>query len=135
MDKIINIKTKAKLLAKKQNIKIKVALEILATKEGFENWKSYKNALDTYWYRKSSPFLNHWFAKHSDAINHQTQFGGYILTYKGQYFVAEKEYIAYIGHDPDDPIWKIINFDVSTSDALNKVVKVFKSKPLKVQSI
>ena len=123
MDRIIKLKSQAKKLAKDKDIKIKAALEILAQENHFPNWKIYKNATDTFWYQKSSPFINHWFARRIDAQEHQQLNGGFLLPYKGQYFIAEKEYIEHVGLDPENPIWKIINFDVSTSSALNKVVK------------
>jgi len=128
MDRIIKLKSQAKKLAKDKDIKIKVALDLLAQENQFPNWKSYKNATDTFWYQKSSPFFNHWFARRSDAQEHQQQNGGFLLTYKGQYFVVEKEYIEYVGLDPENPVWQIINFDVSTSNALNKLSKVFKTR-------
>ena len=42
--------------------------------------------------------------------------------------VAEKEYIEYVGLDPENPIWQNIHFDVSTSNSLNKLSKVFKTR-------
>ena len=128
MDRIIKIKNKAKMLAREKGIKTKAALDLLAQENNFSNWKSYKNSLDVFWYKKSSPFLNHWFAKHVDALSHQEQNGGYILTFKGQYFVTEKEYIEHLGLNPDDPIWNIIHYDVSHSNALKKLTRVFKTK-------
>ena len=128
MDRIIKLKSQAKKLARDKDIKIKAALELLAQENQFPNWKSYKNAADTFWYQKSSPFFNHWFARHNDAKQHQKQNGGFLLTYKGQYFVAEKEYIEYVGLDPENPIWQNIHFDVSTSNSLNKLSKVFKTR-------
>lgn len=128
MDKIIKIKTKAKQFARENGIKTKAALEFIAQENEFSSWKDYKNSLDDFWYQKPSPFLNHWFAQHRDALEYQSSYGGFLLTYKGQYFVAEKEYIAYLGLDPYAPIWEIINFDVSRSNAVNKLSKVFKTK-------
>ena len=120
MSSIIQVKEKARKISKNKKIKLKEALFLLAKENDFPDWKSYKNYLDDFWYKKSSPFLNHWFTKHSEARDFQKINGGYLLTYKGQYFVAIKEYIEFLGVDPEDPVWRVINYDVSTANALDK---------------
>ena len=107
-------------LEDKKEIKLKEALELIGKENGFSNWKNYKDSLDTFWYSKSSPFLNQWFSNHKEAKHFQSESGGFLLTYKGQYFVALNDYIEYLGIDPHAEIWKIINYDVSSSNALEK---------------
>lgn len=120
MNPIIRLRAKARWLSKQQDIKLKDALQQIAIEEGYSDWKLCKNALDTFWYQKPSAYLNHWFAKHAEAEQHKDIYGGYLLTYKGQYFVASKDYIEHIGFSASDPIWGVINYDVSTSNALEK---------------
>jgi len=121
MKSIIEAKKRARLLGKSKNIKLKEALELVAVENDFTSWKDYKNSLDTFWYEKSSSFLNHWFSTHSEASEYRKEYGGYLLTYKGQYFVASAQYIEHLGLDAKDDVWEAINFDVSTSNALEKV--------------
>ncbi len=123
MDLVLKAKSFAKKIAKEKQIKLKDALELISKENGFSSWKNYKNSLDVFWYRKMSPFLTNWFVTHDEASSFNKTFGGYLLTYKGQYFVVSKDYIRYIGLDPDDKIWEAIDYDVSTSLALNKLNK------------
>jgi hypothetical protein len=120
MNKILKAKEEARKISKKSKLKLKDALVLIAKENQFSDWKSYKDSIDTYWYQSSSPFLNHWFVKHSEAFEFKAKSGGYLLTYKGQYFIASKEYIEFLGLDPDDSVWEAINYDVSSSAALQK---------------
>lgn len=126
MNSLLKIKQKARKLAKTKNLKLKDALALIAKENKFEDWKSYKNSLDTFWYQKTSPFLNHWFVRHSEAKEFRNKNGGFLLTFKGQYFVASSEYIEYIGIDPNDTIWESIDYDVSSSNALEKFHTYYK---------
>ena len=126
MKSIIEAKKLAHILSKEKGIKLKQALELLARQNSFASWKDYKNSLDTFWYEKSSSFLNHWFTLHQEAFDYQKQYGGYLLTYKGQYFVASAEYIEHLGIDSKAEIWKRIHFDVSSSSALEKMYEYLK---------
>lgn len=125
MKEIFESRKQARLLAKQQNIKVKEALKLIARSHGFSSWKSYKDSIDTFWYKGSSAFLNHWFAHYDEAKNFLKSSGGYLLTYKGQYFVATSDYIEYLGFDPEHSIWQVVNFDVSTSASLEKVYNYY----------
>ena len=120
MSSISKAKEKAKKISKSKKIKLKDALTLVAKEKSFTDWKSYKDSLDTFWYRDTSPFLNHWFSKYKEAKEFQKKEGGFLLTFKGHYFVASRDYIEYLGIDPDDPIWKAIDYDVSFTSALEK---------------
>lgn len=130
MHPILKLRAKARWLAKQHNIKQKLALQQIAVEEGYSDWKSCKDAIDTFWYPKHSAFLNHWFTRHSDAEQLKNGDGGYLLTYKGQYFVAKEEYIRHLGFDPQDPVWVVINYDVSSGNALEKFF-AYHGKPTK----
>jgi hypothetical protein len=127
MKSIIEAKKQAHILSKEKGIKLKHALELIAKQNNFSTWKDYKNSLDTFWYQKSSSFLNHWFTVHQEALECQKQHSGYLLTYKGQYFIASAEYIEHIGIDSKADIWKIIDFDTSSSNALDKMYEYLNS--------
>lgn len=128
MNDVLKAKEQAKKISKDKKIKLKDALTMIAKENKFDSWKSYKNYLDTFWYQNSSPFLNHWFATHSEAEAFRQTNGGYLLTYKGQYFVASAEYIEFIGLDAQDPIWPSINYDVSSPNALEKFQNYYRSE-------
>ncbi|MFG1492694.1 hypothetical protein [Halobacteriovorax sp. ZH4_bin.1] len=123
MNPVLTAKREAKKFAKLNGIPLKQAQKQLAYQNGYSDWKSYKNRIDTFWYQKSSPFLTHWFAKYSEAKNYQKENGGYLLTFRGQFFVAQKEYILHMGLDPDDSVWELIDFDVSSNNSLEKFFK------------
>ncbi|MCO4780826.1 MAG: hypothetical protein KC646_00775 [Candidatus Cloacimonetes bacterium] len=117
------VKTQAKLLAKQDGIKLKEAFELLAQQANHKDWKSYKDSLDIDWYAKHSPFLNQWFAHYDEASKYLQESGGYLLSYKGQYFIAQKEYITHLGFDPENHVWQRINYDATSSKALNLLKK------------
>lgn len=125
MNPVLTAKKLANKIAKEKNLKMKEALLLLAKENHFSDWKSYKNSIDTFWYSKKTPFLTSWFTIHADAKAYQVENGGFILTYKGQYFVVAHEYIDFLGLDSQDSVWKIIDFDVSTANALEKIHQCF----------
>jgi len=125
MKSIIEAKKQAKILSKKTGIQLKDALEQIAQQNKFKTWKDYKNSLDTFWYEKASPFLNHWFTIYEDAKNFQKTHSGFLLTYKGQYFVASSDYIQHLGIDPSADIWKRIDYDVSSASSLEKFFEYY----------
>lgn len=120
MNPILRLREQARRLSKQQNLRLKDALNAVAQEQGHPDWKTCKDALDTFWYPKMSAFLNHWFANYKEAQQHQKQFGGYLLTYKGQYFVASEDYVQGLGFDPKDPVWLAVNYDLSSSNSLEK---------------
>lgn len=123
MNPVLKAKRDAKKFAKLNGIQLKQAQKQLAFQNGYDDWESYKKRIDTFWYRKSSPFLTEWFTSHDEAKSFQSKNSGYLLTYRGQFFVVEREYISHIGYDPDDPVWEVIDFDVSSNNAIEKFFK------------
>lgn len=129
MKALIEAKKLGQILARRQDIKLKDALELVAKENQCDSWKDYKSSLDTFWYKKSSPFLTHWFTVHNEAVNFREREGGYLLTYKGQYFVVDRDYIEFLGLDPDAPVWQVIQYDVSPSNHLEKIYDYLKRIP------
>lgn len=125
MNSIVSLKRKAKEIAKKENLSLKLAFKKLANELGFKDWKSCKDQRDTIWYQRGSGVINHWFKHHSEALDCLKLQGGYLLTYRGQFFVTTKVFIENLGLDPDDRVWQEINYDVSTPEGLNKIAKRF----------
>lgn len=127
MHPILKVKRESKALAKTNGISHKQALYQIAFQNGFSSWTEYRSYIDTYWYPKMSSFLNIWFSNYSEAKNYLLENGGYLLTYKGKYFIANSDYIEYIGFNPNDPVWKQVNFDLSSNNALEKFFKYYKN--------
>lgn len=89
------------------NIKRKLALHIIALEKGFNTWADLKCQLPFI----RGGFLNKWFADYNDAKSHLKSDGGYLLPYKNQYFICDANYITNIGFNPNDPDWRLIEYD------------------------
>ena len=55
--------------------------------------------------------LNRWFTSYKEARVSLEEQGGFLLSYKGQYFITEEEGIRELGLDPSDPNWARIERD------------------------
>lgn len=55
--------------------------------------------------------LNRWFTNYAEASSSLASEGGYLLPYKGQFFVTLSEGIRELGLDPDDSDWARIGWD------------------------
>lgn len=55
--------------------------------------------------------LNRWFTSYEEARASLESEGGYLLPYKGQFFITEGEGIQELGLDPNDPDWALIGWD------------------------
>lgn len=127
MKSIAELKKKARKLSKESNLKLKDALELISQNQNSSSWREYRNKLDTFWYKKSSPFLNLWFSVYEEAKKYKEQSGGYLLTFKGQYFIATEGYIEFLGIDANAEIWKRIGYDVSPSNSFDKMYDYLKN--------
>lgn len=130
MKSIVDAKKRAKSISKKKNIKLKEALELFSIENNYSSWKDFKDSNDTFWYHKASPFLTQWFTNHKEAQQFQRKTSGFLLTYKGQYFVVDDEYIQFLGIDPEAPVWEKIQRDVSSSEAFDKMYLYLKELKL-----
>lgn len=128
MKAIKEARGRAKALSKEKGIQLKKALELIAEEEGKPSWKALKDSLDTSWYLKASPFLNHWFVVYSEAKAFREAKGGYLLTYKGQYFIVQADYIEYLGMKSEAAIWKQINYDMNSVGAVDRMLEYIDSK-------
>ena len=55
--------------------------------------------------------LNRWFTTYEEARASLNAEGGYLLPYRGQFFVTTPEGIRELGLDPDDADWARIGWD------------------------
>jgi hypothetical protein len=110
--------TADQILAHPERVRLKHALALVATEAGFESWLEMKAALerpdnvDQSWYaRGMDVFLNRWFRTYEEARRSLDEDGGFLLTYRKQFFICEDAAIPLLGLDPRDPDWERIGWD------------------------
>ncbi len=112
----------ADLAAFAARIQRKHCLAAVAREAGFQSWEHAARVLrgdaresdhgELLYPKGMGAFLNHWFATYDEAGAVHGQRGGYLLAYKRQYFIAERDYVATtLALDPDDKDWAAIGFD------------------------
>jgi hypothetical protein len=111
------------IVSQKDKVKRKHALTVIAIENDHASWPELKRHLEkrdalrdrrayTLLYpRRCAGFLNEWYASYEVARKHLEQVGGYLLPYKAQFFICTPGYIKALGLDPDDPDWKLIDWD------------------------
>lgn len=88
-------------------IKLKHALAVIALENGFNSWVDLKVQINFV----KGGFLNKWFRSYEEAkLDHENK-GGFLLPYKNQFFICEAAYIQNLGLEPENPDWKLINYD------------------------
>lgn len=114
--------TALQILAQKEDIKRKHALQVIALENRHESWTKLKQSIErreelsTRWATPLYParcfgFSNEWYADYETARSHLEQVGGYLLPYRDQYFICKRQFIETLGLDPDDADWQRIAWD------------------------
>ncbi|WP_437675340.1 hypothetical protein [Sorangium sp. So ce131] len=114
----------AALAAAAPGIRRKHCFAVVARECGFSSWERARLALEgapgapelgTLLYGGEGGVLHHWFATYDEARAHLASRPaaprGYLLTYKQDFFVADRAFVASLGLDPDDPDWRAIGWD------------------------
>lgn len=91
----------------KAQVKHKHALAVIAIENGFKSWIDLKSQIPFI----IGGYLNRWFASYAEAKSALQIEGGFLLPYKNQFFICESNYIKQLGLDPNDPDWRLINYD------------------------
>ena len=91
----------------KIKIKRKHALAVIAREKGFNSWVDLKCQVPFI----IGGFLNKWFSNYAEAKSILQANGGYLLPFKKQFFICDRNYITLLGFDADDPDWKLIGYD------------------------
>lgn len=104
----------------------KHCLTVVAREVGFSSWDHARRVFDgdssepdmgTLLYGDGgSAQLNHWFASYDEARGVQRELSRsdarmFLLSYKRQFFVVEREFIEALGLDPHDDDWALIDWD------------------------
>lgn len=129
-------KSPEEVLDRREQIRLKHALTVIALEWGFESWPALKasreassvsktrgrpepgdelnrraeSSLDPrmMYDRGMDVLLNRWFARYEDAKRSAQTLGGFLLPFEHQFFVCEEEGIRLLGLDPGDPDWEAI---------------------------
>lgn len=109
--RIESLKTRAKLLqkAKIKNgtpMRLKDALNKIASLSGFENWRDLKHTLDTndilLQFGKGGPQGFPWFKSYEEACQYRDQTNGILIPYQKDFFVADDDYLKAFGLDSEN---------------------------------
>lgn len=66
------------------------------------------------WYELATDVcLNHWCSTYDEAREVLARHGGYLLPYRRQFVVVEREYVKILGLDPEDPAWEAVGHDLA----------------------
>jgi hypothetical protein len=108
------------LLALAGAIRRRHCLAVIAAELGFPDWIGARRVLAgeeaadfgaLLCPKSCGAFLNRWYARYEDAVAVRKDCRGYLLAYRRQYLVVERDYIATLGLDPDDADWERLGFD------------------------
>ncbi len=110
----------AELLARRDTVRHKHALETIARERGAASWAELKQALGEQgpprlsieaFFSKGvghSAFLNRWFTTYAEALASLHAQGGYLFPYRKQFFLCEAGFLQALGVAPNDPDWERI---------------------------
>lgn len=93
------------------------ACTVVAREHGHPSWAELLRAAlplehcVTMYVPRMAPFLSRWFADYDEAKASQRAEGGYLLTWRKDFFVTPRDAVRELGLDPDDPDWARIDFD------------------------
>lgn len=104
------------------SVQLKHCLDVIAIENNYSSWQNYlqlcqsnddltdEEDFDTegyelYRYNLSEGALNAWYNNYEEAKINFDRSGGYLLTYRHQYFICQAQHISGLGVDPADPDW------------------------------
>lgn len=115
-------KSPEEILAERDRVQHKHALDVIAAEAGFPDWRRLKAEADTRIRTEFNPeqlfglrasfFLNLWFTSYEEALAvlaaHPQRF---LLPYRGQFVICDAGLLADHGIDTSDPDWEAIGHD------------------------
>ncbi|MDG0816607.1 glyoxalase superfamily protein [Bdellovibrio svalbardensis] len=121
MSRIDELKIRAKKLQKSlsannKEIKLKEALNKIASLNGFTNWRDLKHKLEEtelFLNRATGPSTLHWYSTQEEARYFVKTHGGYIIPYQTDFFAGDDDYLASLGIDKNDADLKLVGQDWS----------------------
>lgn len=110
--------TPRELLTRKDDVRRKHALAVIAHEQGHASWAELKQALgeheqprfvpEAFFVREKSVYLNRWFASYEQARTSLQKEGGYLFPFRDQFFIAEAGFLVMRGVELSDPDWERI---------------------------
>ncbi|HXS35697.1 MAG TPA: hypothetical protein VN721_03290 [Flavipsychrobacter sp.] len=116
------------VIENRSSIRLKHALTIIALENVYGNWELLKNKVimeDCLFHNAPSSFLNVWFNNYEDAKHYQKDNGGYLLQYRKDYVISQKEYIEAIDLGEMEEEWSAIGYDWANPDSKTAWDKLF----------
>ncbi|MDY7225698.1 hypothetical protein [Hyalangium rubrum] len=115
------------LLSRKDSVRRKHALAVIAQEQGHASWAELKQVLgeeerprfdaEAFFVPGTSVFLNRWFSTYAQALASLREEGGYLFPFREQFFIAEPGFLVSLGVDLADPDWARMGFNwVEPSD-------------------
>jgi hypothetical protein len=108
-------------MPRRDRIRLKHALAVVALEHGDESWAALKASEDQEAARmrgsedvemyERSVMLNRWFTTYDEARASLDGLGGFLFPYRQQFYVCESEGVRELGLDPNDPDWDRIGRD------------------------
>ncbi|MFY0572833.1 hypothetical protein ACN28E_54635 [Archangium lansingense] len=113
--------TPGELLARKESVRRKHVLAVIAQEQGHASWAELKQALgekeppqldtETFFARNRGAFLNRWFSSYEEALASQRAIGGYLFPFREQFFITDAGFLTALGVDPSDADWARMGFN------------------------
>ena len=105
------------LLSRRDSVRRKHALAVIAREQGFASWVELKTAreaaaassvdLEALLSRAGGSFLNRWFSSYEEALASLRAAGGYLFPFRRQFFVCGPDLLTTLGVDLADPDWAL----------------------------
>jgi hypothetical protein len=119
------------IVAARDTVRRKHALAVIAAESGFSSWTALKDHCHpehpdvptvfdcaSFFGGPRGAFLNRWFKDYGQARSSLAHYGGYLFSYRDQYFICESGFIEALGLNPEDPDWQKIGWNcVEPADA------------------
>lgn len=109
------------VLARRDTVKHKHGLTVIAREAGHATWTQLKQALEAtsapgldtrvFFQKGTSVFLNRWCATYEEAATSLAAQGGFLFPFRHQYFVCEADFLRALGVDTKDPDWERMGHD------------------------
>jgi hypothetical protein len=109
------------LLARRDSVRRKHALAVIAQEQGHASWAELKQALgedappqldtEAFFAVNRGAFLNRWFSSYEEALASLRAVGGYLFPFREQFFITDASFLAALGVDPADADWARMGFN------------------------
>ncbi|WP_225409824.1 hypothetical protein [Stigmatella hybrida] len=113
--------TPAEVLTRREAVRRKHALAVIAHEQGHASWVELKQALgeeeapsldtEAFFRKNRGAFLNRWFRTYPEALASLQAQGGYLFPFREQFFLCEAEFLRALGMDPAEPDWARMGFN------------------------